>query len=167
MNIIEWRSREQTISLITNLSAYQRQYSQIREAFWGRVKALMCAAIITKESFLEAFELKRNSNYAEFTKEICTCSTPQYITQIDNHVNIHSHRLRAAFFCSKIQGKISVTASVTYERRVAKPRATRVARGFAYHARTHMLFCVLPSFFLYGFSSKRETARSLKDSFLY
>ena len=63
---------------------------------------------------------------------------------------------------------MSVTACVTYERRVEKPRAAssvgvgrRTARGFAYYASTQMLFRVLPSVFPYGFSSKRETARSL------
>ena len=46
---------------------------------------------------------------------------------------------------------MKVTASVTYERRVEKPRAASrassellTARGFAYHARTLMLFCVPP-----------------------
>ena len=41
------------------------------------------------------------------------------------------------------------------------------ALGFAYlyHARTLMLFYVLPSIFPYGFSSKRETAHSLQISY--
>ena len=52
---------------------------------------------------------------------------------------------------------MSVTACVTYERRVEKPRV----RGFAYYAGMQMLFRVLPSVFPYRFSSKRETARSL------
>ena len=51
---------------------------------------------------------------------------------------------------------MSVTACVTYERRVEKPRG-----GFAYYAGTQMLFRVLPSVIPYGFSSKRETAHSL------
>ena len=38
--------------------------------------------------------------------------------------------------------------------------ALETARGFAYHA-PKLMFCVLPSVFPYGFSSKRETARSL------
>ena len=42
--------------------------------------------------------------------------------------------------------------------------ALRTARGFAYYAGTQMLFRVLPSVFPYGFSSKRETARSLGGS---
>jgi len=70
-----------------------------------------------------------------------------------------------------------VTACVTYERRVEKPRAAssvgvgrrarlptpalRTARGFAYYVGTQMLFRVLPFVFPYGFLSKRETARSL------
>ena len=70
---------------------------------------------------------------------------------------------------------MSVTACVTYERRVEKPRAAssvgvgrristpalRTARGFAYYAGTQMLFRVLPFVFPYGFLSKRETVRSL------
>ena len=48
---------------------------------------------------------------------------------------------------------MSVTACVTYERRVEKP-ALRTARGFAYYAGTQMLFP-------YGFLSKRQTVRSL------
>ena len=39
--------------------------------------------------------------------------------------------------------------------------ALRTARGFAYYPGTQMLFRVLPFVFPYGFSSKRETARSL------
>ena len=42
--------------------------------------------------------------------------------------------------------------------------ALLTARDLAYHARTLMtlvMFCVFPSFFPCGFSSKRETARSL------
>ena len=59
-------------------------------------------------------------------------------------------RLRAvSHFAQKSVRKMNVTASVTYERRVEKPRAASsaspellTARGFAYHARTFMLFCV-------------------------
>ena len=70
---------------------------------------------------------------------------------------------------------MSVTESVTYERRVEKKRAASsagvgclptppllTARGFAHHARMLILFYVFPSVFPYGFSSKRETARSLQ-----
>ena len=41
--------------------------------------------------------------------------------------------------------------------------ALLIPRGFAYHARTLMLISVLPSVFLYEFSSKRETAHSLQQ----
>ena len=51
---------------------------------------------------------------------------------------------RLSSFARKSVGKMSVTACVTY-------------------AGTQMLFRVLPSVFPYGFSSKRETARSLRS----
>ena len=41
--------------------------------------------------------------------------------------------------------------------------ALLTAGGFAHHARTLMLISVLPSVFLYEFSSKRGTARSLRQ----
>ena len=69
-----------------------------------------------------------------------------------------------SLFCSKSVGKTEGKTQNNMSVRAwyARPRLT--ACRFAYHARTLMLFCVLPSVFPYGFSSNRETSHSLSPS---
>ena len=121
------------------------------------------------------FSRNRKKNNRWLAAYSCDLLTQQHIASVTDQTTLPGYVINTArlgqtasslSFARKSVGKNGMKNAKLHERdcerdiKAAKQRVLR-GRGFAYHARTLLLFCLRPSVLPYVFSSKRETARSL------